>query len=214
THSYGSLVYMASQIASGLVYLHDKNIIHGALSCKKCLLGPNFLVKIAEFSPAPKATATTTEKILMRLQHDSRPLRWMAMEAAVMNEHSEKSDIWSFSTTLWELLTLARDLPYSSLTDQQVVERYNLNDENRKQIMTSPMTLSRPVMCSSEMYDLMVECWSIDRSKRPNARDVCAFLCQKVAGFRPSGVALDAVVAGFGCSSGGSGSGDVVDLLV
>lgn len=32
------------------------------------------------------------------------------------------SSVWSFAVTVWEILTLAREKPYSNLTNEQVIQ--------------------------------------------------------------------------------------------
>ncbi len=38
---------------------------------------------------------------------------------------SSKSDAWSFAVTLWEILTFAREQPFSEFSDEQVIANAN-----------------------------------------------------------------------------------------
>ena len=46
---YGVLVNFAKQIAQGMEYLGSKRLVHRDLATRNCLVGDEFLVKIADF---------------------------------------------------------------------------------------------------------------------------------------------------------------------
>jgi discoidin domain receptor family protein 2 len=40
----------------------------------------------------------------------------------VQGKWTVKSDVWSFGVTLWEILTLAKSLPFGNFTNQLVID--------------------------------------------------------------------------------------------
>ena len=94
---------------------------------------------------------------------------------------STKSDVWSFGVTLWEVLSFAREQPYESLSDEQVIENcghYYRNDGLE-------VCLPQPANCPREIYDLMRECWNRDEVQRPAFREIHMFMQRKNMGYDP-----------------------------
>ena len=94
---------------------------------------------------------------------------------------TNKSDVWSFAVTLWEILTFAREQPFAGTSDDQVIENcghYYRNDRME-------MYLPQPSNCPKEIYDLMMECWNRDQLNRPSFREIHMFLQRKNMGYDP-----------------------------
>ncbi len=68
---------------------------------------------------------------------------------------SAKTDVWAFGVTMWEIYTLAKDIPYEDMDDSEVAADASKRDGNR-------VILEKPKDCPQEVCDIMLMCWKED----------------------------------------------------
>lgn len=178
TLSRGSLIYMASQVASGMKYLESLNMVHRDLAARNVLVGSLYSVKISDFGMSRRLYSSDYYRVEGRVV---LPIRWMAWESILLGRFTTRSDVWSFGVLLWELFTFALEPPYRHWSDEQVIE----NCVQFRNVNGMAVVLDKPDYCPREVYDLMRACWNAEDSSRPPFKDIHLFLAHKNAGYDP-----------------------------
>ncbi|CAB3361514.1 Hypothetical predicted protein [Cloeon dipterum] len=147
------LIYISAQIASGMHYLENLNLIHRDIAARNILVTDNNLVKICDFG-------------LARLIEDDEycakaggrfPIKWTAPEAILYNRFTIKSDVWSYGILLMEIFTYGQ-VPYPGMTTKDVMEALE-----RDYRMPKPHNVPMP----DQVYETMLICWDGNPERRP-----------------------------------------------
>lgn len=158
------LTHICLQIAAGMKYLATFKFIHRDLATRNCLVGSNLEIKIADFGMSRSLYSSYYYRISGRAM---LPIRWMANEC-FYGKFSEKTDVWAFGVTMWEVFTFSKEQPYLDMTDQEVIDDAIKGPDR--------LLLPKPGCCPPEVYQVMKQCWIDDPDERARFKDAHSLL--------------------------------------
>ncbi|KAG0229820.1 hypothetical protein BGW42_001346 [Actinomortierella wolfii] len=157
---------IAEQMARGLEYLHDMNIVHGDLRSSKVLLTKeDMTVKLCDFG-----MPTVKDMILSRSPRspESDAVRWMAPElltATTPRMYSPKSDMYALAVVMWEMAADCTT-PFQKYPTNKKVIAVVKNGWRDKLPSETPIK-----------YRICVSlCWQNDPNKRPSAANLITMM--------------------------------------
>jgi hypothetical protein len=148
---------MAIEITAGLIFLHERNVIHGDLKSLNILLDDEDHAKLSDFGISKEKGGDGAGKTLIG-PHGGGSTRWMAPEVFKSNSNSIKADVYSYAIVLWELCS--RRLPHEKISDYEVPGQV-ING------LRDPIPEAPPKMAES-----IRKCWLDRAESRPTLREV------------------------------------------
>ena len=147
------LIHMAEQVAAGMAYLEEQNVIHRDLAARNIQVGDGILCKVANFE---RARVMDTD-IYEGQDGETITIKWMAPEAVLHHRFSIKSDVWSFGIVLYEIITYGK-IPYPGMTDAEVKQQIRIRQGYH---------MRQPMGCPDKLYEIMFDCWRVEPINRP-----------------------------------------------
>ena len=151
------------QIFSGLIYLHENNILHGDLKLENIMVDaiekdkvscePYFYIKIIDFGSAKIFSKQKKENEIIGSTYYIAP-------EVLKQKYNEKCDTWSVGVLLYMILT--KKAPFNGNNDDKIEEKIEKGsyDNKNKQLMEY----------SSEVRDLLNKLLEVNAEKRYSAK--------------------------------------------
>ncbi|KFV09808.1 Ephrin type-A receptor 2, partial [Pterocles gutturalis] len=136
--------------------------VHRDLAARNILVNSNLVCKVSDFGLSrvleddPEATYTTSGGKI--------PIRWTAPEAISFRKFTSASDVWSYGIVMWEVMSYG-ERPYWELSNHEVMKAIN-----------EGLRMPAPPDCPSAIYQLMLQCWQQERTRRPKFADIVSIL--------------------------------------
>ncbi|KAL6079713.1 Mitogen-activated protein kinase kinase kinase 7 [Balamuthia mandrillaris] len=158
-----TLVRMAREIAAGMSHLHAEGITHRDLAARNLLLGKDLTIKVSDFGLALKQSKLKDGKF----EEDTpMPLKWIAPECLESNQYSEKTDVWSYGVTLWELTNQGAE-PYPGMSSVEAAVAV---------LKGHKLESTKADACPAVLQQVMEQCFATDPDERPTFSEIVKLL--------------------------------------
>ncbi|KIM87637.1 hypothetical protein PILCRDRAFT_815214 [Piloderma croceum F 1598] len=168
-------VFLASDIAEGLQYLHSQYIIHGDLKGFNILISPSGRAYIADFGQATTKDSKPVVMTVNSTQGGSGTMKWQAPELLDLNldgngqPNTRATDIYAFAMVCYEMFS--GEFPFHDICDYNLI--FILKGGKRSSRPLEPPEPSGPSPktrgLDDDMWLLIEACWDQDPAKRPGA---------------------------------------------
>ncbi|KAL6061501.1 receptor protein-tyrosine kinase, variant 2 [Balamuthia mandrillaris] len=108
------IIRMALDVARGMRHLHRQRVTHRDLAARNLLLAADMTIKIADFGMSRQRVQGVY--VVQKTTTTTGPLKWMAPESLEHLVYSEKTDVWSYGVTLWEITNRGSE-PFGNLSN-------------------------------------------------------------------------------------------------
>lgn len=159
-------IRIATDIASGVAFLHQENIIHRDIKSLNVLLNESYGARLTDFGLSKVKTETKSKAMATKTSKEAvGTIAWMAPELFERRAvYTQKSDIYSLGITFWELA--ASKIPFADASNPALIPSW-VSQGEREDI---------PKECPLKLASLIKACWEGSPDKRPDADAVVTYL--------------------------------------
>ncbi|XP_071842761.1 uncharacterized protein [Apostichopus japonicus] len=148
------------QILEALQHLHENGLSHPCIQARKILVTPERSTKL--FDMCTREDTTHLVSMLLDTQN-LQNCPHHAPECISEGIYTEFSDVWYVANVLWEMMS--EDV---SLITENINADYQIEAGWQAAQIQQDTKLMKPSNCSTEMFDLLLQCWSVTPNLRPN----------------------------------------------
>ena len=169
------LIKWTHDIASGMKFLAENQVMHGDLAARNILLDEDLLqpgcpvAKVADFGLSKRFYDNVT------YQKESRllvPWKWMALEYLTQDIFTLTSDVWSFGVLFWEIFSFGRT-PYGQQGYDEVLEKLQTGYQLECPVEVDEINSWSP----TELFKKIAKsCFEVDSLKRPPFSKIVQFV--------------------------------------
>ncbi|XP_018645841.1 tyrosine kinase [Schistosoma mansoni] len=146
------LAEMVIDACEAMVYLSEMHYVHRDVATRSFLVGKKLIIKLSDFSMCRPIQSGVD---FISTSNECLPIKWLPLESILDGKFHIDTDVWSFGVLLWEVFSYAVE-PFTDLSHTEIIKLLEQGDR-----------LTRPSQCPESVYQLMLKCWSADRTERP-----------------------------------------------
>ncbi|XP_055624630.1 putative inactive tyrosine-protein kinase Wsck [Toxorhynchites rutilus septentrionalis] len=150
------IINILCHVCDGMQYLLENNVVNRKLCARTVYVNTKFDVKVSAFGSPLYGEGSQQIDIA----------RWNAPEVMKFQNHTMKSDIWSFGLLIWECCCLGAT-PFGTTTTDNLFA--SIRAGNRP---------GKPSFVYDDLYQVCLNCWDLDANDRPAFEDISRYLRQ------------------------------------
>jgi serine/threonine protein kinase len=171
-----TLQKLVFEIANGMVYLAQLNVVHNDLATRNVLLASNkdndFTTKISDFGLARKLN-DIDRKLGYTIDYSiGGPFLWSSPESLYKNMYSEKSDVWSFGILLYEIEIDGESPVYKNPNGSNFKASKDTKELFEKMLIVDDIRHESKKILPKYLDDIMHSCWKLKPHERPSFKDI------------------------------------------